>query len=257
MELRGSEGMFVSAFHREKDHAHIHIATSPLEFKTGKAFRVSKSRLQEIKLELQQYHKEKYPALTESFCKHGIRKDYVTDRKYYAKTKHERASLKESLEQTVSTLFQESKNMNDFLAKLKAQGLQYYERKGIATGILIDEIKIRFTRLGIDKGELELLQYIPDTKKEQQILPQVHTNNMNITDINFPQNTEEVNYNIKPDEFENYLEHEPKDTEQDLDKWIEDNLPQANEEVTQHMSPFNEVIRRDKRDLDLENDVER
>ncbi|MFZ4797536.1 MAG: relaxase/mobilization nuclease domain-containing protein [Bacteroidia bacterium] len=256
IELRGHEGMFVSSFHKEKDHTHIHLATSPLKFKTGNAFRVSKARLQEIKLELQQYHKEKYPELTESFCNHGIAKEYVTDRKYYAKTKHERARLKEEVQQTVITQFTQSKSMDEFLTKLQEYGLHYYERKGIATGIVIDETKIRFTRLGIEKESLELLQNNIQTKETQQKI----ITNMKNTEINFPMNTEDLNYNIKPDEFENFLDFEKeneKETELDLDKWIEDNLPKPEQEIVHHSISTEEIVRRNKKDLDIENEIER
>jgi Relaxase/Mobilisation nuclease domain len=254
IELRGHDGMYASSFHKEKDHTHIHVATSSLKFKTGNAFSLSKARMQEIKLSLQQYHKEKYPELTESFCKHGIKKEYVTDRKYHAKTKHERATLKESVEQTVATLFKESKNMNEFLTKLQEQGLHYYERKGIATGIVINETKIRFTRLGIDKGEFETLQQILNAPKEEKVPTQLNTTEMKTPDINFPHNTEDINYNIKPDEFENYLEHEIKDTEQDLDKWIEENLPQPQFEENRINLNYDN---RNRKSLDLEMDLDR
>lgn len=254
IELRGHDGMFVSSFHRDQEHAHIHLATSPLKFKTGHAFSLSKAHLQEIKLELQQYHKTKYPELTESFCKHGKVKEYLTDRKYHAKTKQNRANLKEEIKQKVSEIFTQSKSIDAFLSKLKENGLQIYERNNIATGILIEDIKIRFTRLGIEKSALEsLYDKQNEIDKNELKTNQIPVIDMKTTEINFPQDTEEVHYNIKPDEFENYVEQE-KQNQNDLDRWIEENLPNPQPELVSNVRHQEELNRRNKRDLDIEHE---
>lgn len=208
IELRGYQGVYFAALHRDTEHCHAHIMTSALEYMTGKAHRISKSALQDIKLILQDYHLYKYPEISESFCDHSKGRTYAKNKEYQRRHKEERTKLKETVQLQVQDLFKQSKTFDKFLTSLRDNGLHYYERGGLPTGLLVGETKIRFSRLGIAKAEIEQLKQ-PEIKQEEKYRPNtepIKNMNMKETDINRPQNTEDINYNIPFDEFDNQFE---------------------------------------------------
>ena len=61
---RNQNGIYAAVPHFDKDHYHIHICASGVEYKTGKSLRLSKADLQKLKKEIQNYQKENYPKLS-------------------------------------------------------------------------------------------------------------------------------------------------------------------------------------------------
>lgn len=256
IELRGHQGVYFAALHRDTEHCHAHIMTSALEYMTGKAHRISKSALQDIKLILQDYHLQKYPEITESFCDHSKGRTYAKNKEYQRRHKEERTKLKESVQQQVQDLFKQSKTFDKFINSLRDNGLHHYERSGVASGLTIGETKIRFSRLGIAKEEIEQLK-LPEIKLEEKTTinsEPLISKNMKATDINRPIDNEDTIYRFPIDEFgeefENYI------TEKDLfiNDWFEE---LSNTEISQNT--VNELLltqdkvkpqNRDK-DLDL------
>lgn len=155
--LRGPNGVYIGAIHQDKEHIHLHIAVSGLAYRTGKSFYLPKDKLNDLKKELQEYQKEKYPELKHSLPKHGGRKEYLTDREWQANKKEGRNSIKEKITPIIQKALEKSGTQKEFLELLSKQNLHYYERNGIPTGLIVDETKIRFTRLGISKEQLNKL----------------------------------------------------------------------------------------------------
>jgi len=153
ISLRGREGIFIGAVHKDRDHTHFHFCTSGLKYRTGKAFRLSKYELQGIKIKLQDYHKEKYPEISHSFPEHAQGKAYVTDREWQLKHRDNRQSVKEQIQKTVKESFDKAKTQKEFLDFLQEKNLNHYERNGIPTGITFEDMKIRFSRLDISKEQ--------------------------------------------------------------------------------------------------------
>ena len=152
ISLRGKNGIYVGAVHRDEDHIHIHFCSGGTEFRTGKAFRLSKQKLQNLKIKFQEYHQKKFPELTKSTANHGAGKEYVKNKEWQLQHRDERKSVKEQICQTVTDCFAKAKSQKEFLESLRGNGLHYYERNGIPTGIE-SGIKIRFSRLGITKEQ--------------------------------------------------------------------------------------------------------
>jgi len=157
VSLRGSNGVYLGAIHVDKEHIHLHIAVSGLTYRTGKSFYLPKDKLIELKKELQDYQKEKYPELKHSLPKHGGRKEYLTDREWQANKKEGRNSIKEKITPIVQFAFEKAGTQKEFLDLLSKHNLHYYERNGVPTGLVVDETKIRFTRLGISKEQINKL----------------------------------------------------------------------------------------------------
>jgi hypothetical protein len=148
-KLRGRQGLFAAGIHRDKKSLHLHVVESGVEFRTGKAFRLPKSRFLALKRDLQEFHLKKFPELVHSTVNHGSCKDYVTDKEWQLEHRDERKSVKAQIRQTVTDCFAKARTQKEFLESLMNNGLHFYERNGIPTGIIHEEMKIRFSRLDI------------------------------------------------------------------------------------------------------------
>lgn len=157
IRLRGIQGMYAGAVHTDKDHIHLHFCVSPLEFRTGKAFRLSPKQLKGLKIALQDYHKAKYPQLEHSIVNHGKGISYTTDKEWYARERTGRTFIKADIRTYVRSCFERSQTIHEFTESLRNAGMHHYERKGLPVGILYQGIKFRFTRLGISREEIEHL----------------------------------------------------------------------------------------------------
>lgn len=170
--LRGNDGLIIGAVHRDTDAVHIHFMSSGLAFRTGKAFRLSRSKMLTLKSDLQKYHIQKYPSLTHSICEHGTNKPYYLQHEWQAQQRGQRNTVKPDISQTVQSCFNRASTQENFLHLLRDTGLHHYERKGKAQGIISsDGMKFRFTRLGLD---IEKLKALPkDMTEEQKALNEI------------------------------------------------------------------------------------
>ena len=80
LRKRNPKGMYVAVPHFDKDHIHIHVCASGIEYKTGKSMRLSKADLSKLKKGIQQYQIEKYPELSKSIVAHGKKTTRVTNK---------------------------------------------------------------------------------------------------------------------------------------------------------------------------------
>ena len=74
IELRNPNGLYVAVPHHDKQHLHVHLAVSALEFHSGKTMRLSKKEFAELKKKIQLYQQQKYPDLSKSIVRHGLGK---------------------------------------------------------------------------------------------------------------------------------------------------------------------------------------
>lgn len=66
IQKRGKNALSVAVPHFDKQHYHIHLCVSGVEYLTGKGMRLSKVQLHGLKKELQEYQVRKYPELSRS-----------------------------------------------------------------------------------------------------------------------------------------------------------------------------------------------
>jgi REP element-mobilizing transposase RayT len=169
INFRGKDGMYVAAFHEDKDHMHIHFAISGVKYRTGQAHRLTHQSLHELKVHFQDYHKGQYPFLSNSIPEHGKDKEYLKNKEYFLKTK--RTNVKETIKEKIHELFKEAKSQQHFLQLLRENNLNHYERNGIPTGIVHDDLKFRFSRLDVPFKEIPV-----DPKmeiEEQKVLDEI------------------------------------------------------------------------------------
>jgi hypothetical protein len=169
LHLRGSKALAVGAIHNEgKQHYHIHLCVSGTEVITGKSTDIPKRELHQIKAELQQYYVSRYPELAPSAVRHGLGKEYLSQKEFQLKSRIKRKLKREEIAQTVRDCFEGSRTQNDFLEKLRDSGLLMYERKGIPQGVIMDNMKFRFNRMNIAFSDLPF-----DRRSEKRALAQI------------------------------------------------------------------------------------
>jgi Relaxase/Mobilisation nuclease domain len=155
IRLRNPRAMVTAVSHHDKDHFHVHLAISALEYKTGKSMRLSKTDLSKLKKDFQNYQIEMYPELSSSIVKHGKGGKSITDAEFQLKMRDKRMTDKEQVLEILNTCFKNSKSKDDFFLKLKERGLTTYMRSGKMTGIVFKNKKHRLARLGYDNTVLQ------------------------------------------------------------------------------------------------------
>jgi hypothetical protein len=168
IKSRNPNGIYVAVPHFDKNHYHVHICSSGIEYKTGKSLRLSKLELQKLKKEIQQYQIEQFPELSNSIVKHGVKnKNRLSEKEYQVKLRTGRATNKEEILKTLNDCFKQANNKESFLRLIKKAGLETYDRKGQVTGVLHNNYKFRFNRLGFNDKNFDELSKA--SKREQEI----------------------------------------------------------------------------------------
>ena len=195
IQLRGEDGMYIVGIHEEgAAHLHCHIAESGLKLYTGMAHRMTKDDMHRIKVELQQYQKDKYPELSFSIADHGKGAEYLRDAEWHLKKRNERTLSKETIRAKVAELYGQSKTQKKFLELLRDNNLHHYERNGMVQG-LVDEngLKFRFSRLDVAFDELPV--DVIEKTEEQQILEEIQV-------LRAARGVKEREYEIERDEMD-------------------------------------------------------
>jgi hypothetical protein len=153
---RNPNGIFVAVPHFDKQHFHIHICASGVEYKTGKSLRLPKADLQKLKKEIQDYQVEKFPELTKSVVAHGKNeKSVLTEKEYQVKLRTGRETNKELVIAILKSCYKKAISKETFFELLKKNNLKTYDRQGNTTGVVYEGIKFRFNRLGFTEERFE------------------------------------------------------------------------------------------------------
>lgn len=155
---RNPKGLYVAVPHFDKDHFHVHICVSGIEYKIGKSLRLSKVELQNFKNVIQQYQTQHFPELSHSIVKHSKKGTKVSDREYQFKLREGRKSDKEVIQDTLQKCIRSASSKVHFLELLEKNNLKVYERSGRLTGVILNGNKFRFSRLGIPTKFLERVE---------------------------------------------------------------------------------------------------
>jgi hypothetical protein len=148
IKQRNPNGIYIAVPHFDKDHYHIHICVSGVEYKTGKSLRLSKAALGKLKNGIQKYQIEKYPELTNSVVEHGKRRKQVkTDKEYKFNWREGRETDKEKLQKLLGYISEKAKSQDEFYNLLKDEKLEVYNRNGKPAGVIFNGRKFRFSRL--------------------------------------------------------------------------------------------------------------
>ena len=159
IELRGKENQYLVSTHHDKEHIHLHIVMSSIKYLTGESNRLTRQEFKDLKLALDQYQKEKYPKLVHSLPAHGkSQKLQLSDPELKLQDREGKLSQKQELLETVQTVFDRSKSIDNFFSELKSGGIKTYDRGGKVYGVEDESGRhYRFKTLGFDLNKLEEL----------------------------------------------------------------------------------------------------
>ncbi len=170
--LRGRQNMYLGTAHFEKDHIHIHIVSSGVEYITGKSNRISRSEFSGVKRALDDFQKIKYPELVNSLPQHGKSKGYHITAAKHDFQGNSRESHKQTLLNVLQKAYTEAVSLDHFLSQIKAFGHEPYYRAGRLQGIKFNGVtKFRISRLGFDKEKIQ--QLIELKTKEKQAMSEL------------------------------------------------------------------------------------
>lgn len=165
IQERGLNNLYAGTVHRDKEHIHLHIGISGTQL-NGRSSRVSKQQFNHIKLELERYQKEKYPQLIHSIVEHGKSKQRSKEA-IVEIVKHNRQTYKQSLGEILQSTYSRSKSVAEFFSQLEEQGKEVYYRNGKAQGIIHEQMKFRFSRLGYDDTMIKALDELQTTEQHK------------------------------------------------------------------------------------------
>jgi hypothetical protein len=151
IRMRGVRGAKVLAIpHYNKSHYHVHLLVSGVDA-AGKAMRLSREELHELKKRAQQYQIEKFPELSNSLPAHGRRsKERKTDKEVQFKKRKGKMSEREAVTVLVRSCHSQATSENDFYERLEKNGLKTYLRGGKVYGVERNGKKYRFKTMGMD-----------------------------------------------------------------------------------------------------------
>lgn len=153
IRLRNPNGMYVAVPHTDKDHYHVHVCASGLEYHSGKSMRMTKAEFAELKKKTMNYMQEKYPELSRSPVEHGrsgMKKGMaLSDTDYRIKLRTGRESDKQKIVSILKACYKKAESKEEFFRLIYENGLKTYSRSEKLTGILYAGRKFRLSRLGL------------------------------------------------------------------------------------------------------------
>src|ERR1035437_1664040 len=238
IQMRNPNGMYVAVPHYDKDHYHVHIAASGVEYRTGKSLRLSKTEFGQLKKDIQDYQLQKFPELSKSVVEHGKKeKSKLSEKEYQMKMRTGRETQKELLTGMLKTCYKKAESKEDFYNKLKECGLKTYERGGKVTGVIMEDTKHRFKGLGYEQKHRDRLDKSADRGKElremrsdEQIkTKQQKQNNSRDNELNEIRQQEQGN--SKSEELNETNQHEQNDSRDDELREIRDSNNEKSEGI--------------------------
>lgn len=173
VSLRGENSLYVGAVHRDREHIHMHVVMSGVQYLTGKSNRISRQQFQEVKVAMQEYQMTKYPELKNSLPEHNKARNLSNREQASEKNINaERTSDKNTLLELLETTYSNSNSVEHFLNQISLLGHKPYYRNGRLQGIKYNnERKFRFKPLGYDTEKLEGLNR--KAKEEERSLDEI------------------------------------------------------------------------------------
>lgn len=160
---RNTKAMYVAVPHYDKEHYHIHIMASGIEYKTGKSSRISKKDFATLKKDIQTYQLERFPELSQSTVKHGRKQQArETEKEYQLKKRSGKETNKKQITDILNDCYAKATSKTDFYAKVHQHGLTTYIRGGRVYGIAMNDIKYRFKGLGFEQSKIDALDIQAD-----------------------------------------------------------------------------------------------
>lgn len=172
LTMRNPNGMYVAVPHFDRDHFHVHICSSGIQYRNGKSMRMSRQEFADLKKNIQEYQIEKFPELSKSVVEHGRKKNrrILTDEERHYTQRTGKQTKKDELLSILNDCSTHAKTQDEFFAQLKENNLQPYKRGGKITGVIFGKRKYRFKRMGIDLAQFKSVEKGNSRENELQKL---------------------------------------------------------------------------------------
>lgn len=164
IELRGDNALCYAQPHLS-ENLHIHFCFSSNGYRSAKSIRLSKSQFKQIRLDMEQYQRERYPELSNSIVyldkwqkNVALEKEKVSEKEFQVKKRTGRSSEKEQVRKLVHDCFTQSSSRDDFFKRLITEGLELYKYRDKVNGLLWQKRRYRFKSLNISQEQLKSLQ---------------------------------------------------------------------------------------------------
>lgn len=164
--LRAPDCLYVGTKHVDHDHIHLHLAMSAVDL-AGRSVRISKSKFQEIKKDLDRYQKEHYPELVHSLPEHGKKERLKHSELLVEKIKTHRPLEAEKLSRMLASVYATSTSVEHFLSSLKEHGYDPYYRSGTLTGVAAGKLGFRFSKLGYSQEKIKSLDLLKEQEEKE------------------------------------------------------------------------------------------
>lgn len=146
---RNPRGQYIAVPHFDKEHPHVHIMASGIEYRSGKALRLSRAAFSDLKKGMQNYQISKYPELSKSVVSHGKKViGKISDNEFQLKLRSRRDTYKEKFISQLKTSYQKATSPEHLKQLLSKFEMKTYERGGKIKGVIYANQKFRFNRLG-------------------------------------------------------------------------------------------------------------
>jgi hypothetical protein len=143
--------------HREMN-LHGHLLVSGNELFGRKSTRLTKEGLRSAYFNMLDYIKAKYPQVVIGINEKEYGKRNFSEREYYAKKRSPGILLdKTQLTERVKGIFSMARSTDDFFKLLQKENLPTYLYKDNVQGVVFENRKFRFSRLGIQPEKLQEL----------------------------------------------------------------------------------------------------
>ncbi len=167
VKLYGENILAVVSLHENTPSLHIHCVLSSSTL-AGVGNRKSIQEYEQFKIGLQTYTQEKFPQLSHSTVRHGLKRQLKEKGVEKIEKRNERTPIRNELIGHVEKIYAASSNKENFLNQLKEANMEVYQRNGETVGLLYEGLKWRFSRLGCDLKELER-RGLENTKEEKTL----------------------------------------------------------------------------------------
>jgi len=165
-------GMYLATVHYDREHIHIHICSSGIQYRSGKSIWKDNTQFKEVKRGLENYQTRKYPQLSHSVVNYqsrGISYSYQTDGEYRAKQRG-KLTIKEQVRLMVNETMKVATTLSSLQSLLKELEISVYFRRGKPCGIVYNGKKYRFSKLDLAQDLNRILNHekIPDIERSVQ-----------------------------------------------------------------------------------------
>ena len=166
------EYQYVLSTHVDKGHIHNHIIFNNVNSKTGKCYQSNKRSYHQIRFQSDTLCKENNLSVIDEYYEAYKRKYKTKGKSWYENEHHKRGtSWKSKLQFDIDRLIKQSKDWDEFLSKMTAQGYEIKQGKHIA---FRHKDKERFTRaktIGEDYTEEKIKERILESTNTRSTKP--------------------------------------------------------------------------------------